>query len=279
MSNTKAYRGRIAPTPSGLLHIGHAQTFRVACERAKIFDGKIVLRIEDIDTARCKKEYIDSAIQDLKLVGIDWDEGDDKGGAFAPYTQSLRFDFYWSLVEKLAEKGFVYPSDVSRAQIKSLGKMPLRNFDFCESEAIFPEELRSPTCKISDVENPKNYNWRFAVPTGEKIKFVDNNFGEMEFVTGEDFGDFLVWRKSAEPSYELAVVADDHAMGITEVVRGKDLLLSTARQILLYKALGFDAPEFYHCDLLRGENGEKISKSSLLKEGDNKWLIRNAYKC
>ena len=155
---------------------------------------------------------------------------------------------------------------------------PAREFDFCEPEQIFPEVLRSASQRTSDVENAKNLNWRFAVPSGRVVKFVDNNFGEMEFVAGEDFGDFLVWRKSAEPSYELAVVADDVAMKITEVVRGKDLLLSTARQILLYQALGFDIPEFYHCELLCGENGEKISKSSLLKSGDNRWLIRNSRK-
>lgn len=277
MSETKQYRGRIAPTPSGLLHIGHAQTFRIACERAKERNGKIVLRIEDIDTARCKDEYIKSAIEDLKNIGIDWDEGDDKGGKFAPYTQSLRFDYYWSLIEKLSEQGCLYPSDVSRVQMKSLGRNPSRSFDFCEPEIIFPQELRSSCCSTSEFSNAKNCNWRFAVPYGQCVKFVDNNFGEMKFVAGEDFGDFLVWRKSAEPSYELAVVADDVAMKITEVVRGKDLLLSTARQILIYKALGFDIPEFYHCELLCGDNGEKISKSSLLKSGENKWLIRNSY--
>ena len=278
MTNAKTYRGRIAPTPSGLLHIGHAQTFRIACQRAKERNGKIVLRIEDIDSARCKPEYINSAIEDLKSIGLDWDEGDDKGGEFAPYTQSMRLDYYWSLVEKLSDKKCIYPSSVSRAQIKSHGRNPAREFDFCEPEQIFPEALRSTSQRTSDVENAKKLNWRFAVPSGRVVKFVDNNFGEMEFVAGEDFGDFLVWRKSAEPSYELAVVADDVAMKITEVVRGKDLLLSTARQIFLYQALGFDIPEFYHCELLCGENGEKISKSSLLKSGDNRWLIRNSRK-
>lgn len=278
MSEQKTYRGRIAPTPSGLLHIGHAQTFRIACERAKERNGKIILRIEDIDSARCKKEYIDSAIEDLKSIGLDWDEGDDKGGDFAPYTQSLRLDYYWSLIEKLSEKNCIYPSSVSRMQIKSLGRNPVREFDFCESEQIFPESLRSAPQCTSEVVDAKNLNWRFIVPQGRIIKFVDNNFGEMEFVAGEDFGDFLVWRKSAEPSYELAVVADDNAMQITEVVRGKDLLLSTARQILLYQALGFEIPEFYHCELLRSGTGEKISKSSLLKSGENRWLIRNSHK-
>ncbi len=278
MSMDVEYRGRVAPTPSGLLHIGHAMTFKIACDRARTRGGKIVLRIEDIDRARCKREYIDAAIKDLKSVGIDWDEGVDIGGEYAPYLQSERFDYYWSLVKKLSELGLVYPCEVSRAQIKEHGISPSRTFDFCEPEIIFPYALRDLPKSVVEVENAKKKNWRFIVPRGTIIEFVDNNFGKMHFVCGEDFGDFLVWRKSGEPSYELAVVADDAAMKITEIVRGKDLLLSTARQILLYKALNFQVPEFYHCELLRDKNGEKISKSSLARGADNEWLIKNQRK-
>ncbi len=278
MSIEKKYRGRIAPTPSGLLHIGHAQTFKIACKRARERNGKIVLRIEDIDRMRCTKEFTQAAIDDLKLVGLHWDEGVDIGGEYAPYMQSERFDFYWSQIKKLSSKKLIYVSDASRTEIKKLGIFPKRKFDFCEAEILFPRELRNEPSDVSNIENEKNKNWRFIVPQGREIEFIDNNFGKMKFVAGEDFGDFLVWRKSGEPSYELAVVADDSAMGITEVVRGKDLLLSTARQILLYEALEFSIPEFFHCELLRNKEGEKISKSSTARGSENEWLIRNCYK-
>jgi len=274
MENSR-YRGRLAPTPSGLLHVGHAQTFKTAWERARSRGGKIILRIEDIDTGRCKKKYADAAIEDLKFIGLDWDEGPDVGGEYAPYLQSERFGYYWSLVEKLSELGCVYPCDASRAQVKTLGKKQAHAFDFAEPETIFPNELRRRVCSSKNVEKPSGRNWRFAVPEGASVTFTDGNFGEMTFRAGEDFGDFLVWRKAGEPSYELAVTADDAAMKITEVVRGKDLLLSTARQILLYWALGFDIPQFFHCPLLTDERGEKLSKSSMEKSGGNGRLIRS----
>ena len=128
--------------------------------------------------------------------------------------------------------------------------------------------------KSLELKNFRNFNWRFRVPDGEKIRFRDSLAGDMEFVCGEDFGDFLVWRKSAEPSYELASAVDDWLMDITEIVRGEDLLLSTARQILVWRALGAEIPDFRHCPLLRGDNGEKLSKTSIAKSGGSKWLIR-----
>ncbi len=200
MSAQSQYRGRIAPTPSGLLHVGHAATFKTACARAKKRGGKIVLRIEDIDRPRCKREYIEAAVEDLKSVGIEWDEGFGVGGEYAPYLQSERFDYYWTLVERLSELGLIYPCEASRAQIKISGKYPARTFDFCESEIIFPDSLRGESRRVCDTPNAREKNWRFIVPRGTKIKFFDNNFGEMEFIAGEDFGDFLVWRKSSEPS-------------------------------------------------------------------------------
>jgi len=274
MSISPQYRGRIAPTPSGFLHAGHLATFRTACERARQRGGVVVFRMEDIDLDRCTREYAEAAVEDLRAEGLTWQEGVGAGGGeFAPYEQSLRFGYYWSLVERLSEAGLLYVSDASRADVKKLGAAPKRVFGFCEPEPIFPQSLRAKPAKASDVRDAKAQNWRFAVPRGRAVEFFDNNFGAVKFVAGEDFGDFLVWRKRGAPSYELAVVADDAAMKITEVVRGADLLLSTARQILLYEALGFDIPEFFHCPLVRGENGEKISKSTLKNLGENGWLI------
>lgn len=275
MSRSATYRGRIAPTPSGLLHVGHAATFITAWKRARGRGGKIVLRMEDIDRARCRPEYSAAAARDISAIGLDWDEGWGVGGKFAPYEQSLRLGYYWSLVEKLSDMGFVYPCEASRAEIAAAGKFPERKFDFASPEKIFPPEMRSDPRRTADIENPRFANWRFAVPFGAEIGFCDNNCGQMSFAAGADFGDFLVWRKSGEPSYELAVVADDAAMEITEAVRGMDLLLSTARQILLYRALGFSVPEFFHCPLVRGGDGAKLSKSSMSKSSENKMLICN----
>ncbi len=268
------YRGRIAPTPSGLLHIGHAHTFAIAQQRAIENNGDLVLRIEDIDSERCTQEFVDEAIKDLATISVKCNEGYKIGGEYAPYRQSERIDYYRDILQYLIEKKAVYPSYASRKEIKAISKFPARIFPFCETEAIFPPQLRNENFDISTIENPFQINWRFKVPDGKAITFTDKRSGRHTFIAGEDFGDFLVWRKSMAPSYELAVVADDHAMKITEVVRGEDLLLSTARQILMYNAMGWDIPDFYHCELVKGDDGEKLSKSSLKKAEQNKWLIR-----
>ncbi|MBR4597524.1 MAG: tRNA glutamyl-Q synthetase [Opitutales bacterium] len=267
----KTYRGRIAPTPSGFLHIGHLQTFKTACARAKKCGGKIVLRIEDIDSARCKKEYIEQIFTDLKNAGIEWDEGPGKGGNFAPYAQSQRFDLYKKRLEELIEKKKVYPCFASRAQIKEKAKICPGN-----GEAIFPIELRPKKWEM-----PRDIfkcNWRFMVGEASPIEFFDEMCGAQKFIPQRDFGDFLVWRKSGEPSYELAVVADDIAMEITEVVRGMDLLVSTARQILLYRAFGAEIPKFAHCPLILDESGKKLSKSVLKNFFQSEALIKNLRK-
>ncbi len=276
--SVQKYRGRIAPTPSGLLHLGHAKTFKTAYNRAKKNNGDLILRIEDIDSQRCTQQFIDEAIKDIESINIICNEGYNIGGKYAPYQQSKRTNFYWQIMQELITKKVVYPSTESRKDIKSISKFPARIFSFCETEPIFPPELRNLDFDAENIPDFRLVNWRFKVPDGETITFIDNNSGEHTFVAGEDFGDFLVWRKSGEPSYELAVVADDHDMQITEVVRGEDLLLSTARQILIYNTMNWDIPEFYHCKLLKDEDGEKISKSSLSKANNNKWLIRNNLK-
>ena len=268
MDGQRTYRGRIAPTPSGFLHLGHLQTFKTACERAKKRGGKIVLRIEDIDLARCKKEYEEQIFKDLKSAKIFWDEGPGVGGKFAPYEQSKRLDLYKKRLMELIEAKKVYPCMASRAQIKEKSKICAEN-----GEAIFPVELRP-----KNWEAPKDIflcNWRFAVEEPQPVEFFDEICGAQKFYPQHDFGDFLVWRKTGEPSYELAVVADDIAMEITEVVRGRDLLVSTARQILLYRAFGSGIPKFAHCPLVLGIGGKKLSKSVLKNFSKSAALIKN----
>ena len=265
----KSYRGRIAPSPTGYLHLGHAQTFWVAQERAQANRGQLILRCEDLDRPRCKPAFVSAMIDDLRWFGFNWQEGPDCGGPFAPYNQSERLPFYRAALEKLFAGNFVYPCTCSRKDIQQAVTAPHAEDD----EPIYPG-----TCR------PKNGEWRvagdansalfsspvtrhvslrFRVPDGETISFIDGNFGPQYFVAGKDFGDFAVWscRDGHDiPAYQLACVVDDAAMQITEVVRGSDLLASTARQILLYRALNLALPSYFHCPLLRDETGERLAK-------------------
>ena len=268
-----AYRGRLAPTPSGFLHLGHLRTFRTAWERARAANGTLVLRIEDIDFERCRDEYVVAILKDLRDSGLDWSEGVEKGGHYGPYLQSQRMSFYRAALSRLVESGAVYPCSVSRKKIAESGLLARRKFDFMEPEYIFPPQFRVDFPGGDALSDIYSANWRFKVPDGESVKFSDNFFGDVSFTAGIDFGDFAVWRGGFGPMYELAVVVDDANMHISEVVRGADLLLSTARQILLYKALGLEVPEFYHCELLLGDDGRKLSKSTLPKNSPN--IIRN----
>jgi glutamyl-tRNA synthetase len=253
------YRGRLAPTPTGYLHLGHARTFWIAWQRARERSGKLILRVEDLDLARCKTEFAAAMLEDLKWLGIDWDEGPDVGGPFAPYRQQDRVDFYRSIWERLHGTGLIYPCHRSRKDVESALQAPHEDE---QAELVFPPELRPPVDAGRDATEPGNTNWRFRVPDSERISFVDGALELTERTAGVHFGDFLVWRKDGFPSYELAVVADDDAMQISEVVRGADLLTSTARQLLLYRALSWQPPEFYHCQLVHDESGRRLAKRS-----------------
>ena len=253
-SKATDYRGRIAPTPSGYLHLGHAQTFWIAYARAQQANGCLVFRMEDLDLARCKPEYRDAALEDLYWLGLAWQEGPDLGGPHHPYTQRDRLDWYRQVWQQLQAAGAIYPSPHSRKDVARALSAPHEG----DREIIFPPALRPKT--IAPAREPGPVNWRFRVPDGEAIVVRDRRLGPVTFTAGVDFGDFIVWRKDGFPSYELAVVADDRAMAITEVVRGEDLLLSAARQLLLYRALGWTAPAFFHCPLVRDETGRRLAK-------------------
>jgi len=251
------YRGRIAPTPTGYLHKGHARTFYTAWERAREAGGDLVFRVEDLDPQRCKEVYTQAAMEDLRWLGLDWDEGPEEGGAFAPYVQSRRRAFYVRAWEQLRDAGVIYPCHRSRKDVRNATQAPHADE---EAEPIFPPEWRPAHGTGQDATRPGGVNWRFRVPDGRRLTFEDKLAGQQRFVAGEDFGDFLIWRRDDVPAYELAVVVDDHAMEITEVVRGADLLLSTARQLLLYEALGATPPAFAHCPLVLDENGQRLAK-------------------
>ena len=253
---TTGYRGRLAPSPTGYLHLGHARTFWTAQERARSAGGTLVLRNEDLDSARCKPEFVAAMIEDLRWFGFEWQEGPDHGGPFEPYNQSERFNLYHAALDKLRAGGFVYPCTCSRKDIQQAVAAPHAEGD----EPIYPGTCRQN--RKSQIVNRK-FSWRFRVPDGETVSFTDGNFGLQQFVAGKDFGDFVVWSRRGGndvPAYQLACVVDDAAMQITEVARGADLLVSTARQLLLYRALNLTPPAFFHCPLFRDETGERLAK-------------------
>ncbi len=196
-------------------------------------------------------------MQDCRWLGFEWNEGPDIGGPFGPYIQSQRIMYYREIWKQLHATGLIYPCDKSRKDVERALVAPHTEDD---QEPIFPIELRPDKNLGSDTTEPGNQNWRFRIPLGEEIKFIDQLQGAQSFTAGKDFGDFLIWRKDGFPSYELAVVADDHAMQITEVVRGADLLLSTARQLLIYRALHWTPPEWAHVPLVKDAQGQRLAK-------------------
>lgn len=250
-----SYRGRLAPSPTGLLHLGHARTFWVAAQRAAEQSGILVLRNEDLDPQRSRPEFVDAMIEDLHWLGIQWQEGSDCGGPYAPYAQSERREHYLAVWQKLRDAGFIYPCICSRKDLAEAASAP----NDADDEPIYPGRCRGRT-NGREFTAPAGVNWRFRVPDGEEIAFADLHLGPQRFVAGCDFGDFIVWRRDDVPAYQLAVVVDDAEMKVTEVVRGADLLKSTARQLLLHRALGWSPPEFYHCDLLLDESGVRLAK-------------------
>jgi glutamyl/glutaminyl-tRNA synthetase len=250
------YRGRIAPSPTGLLHIGHACTFWTAQQRALQYSGTLVFRNEDLDPQRCKSEFAQAMVDDLHWLGVRWQEGPDAGGPFAPYEQSRRRDFYLATWRKLRDAGFLYPCTCSRRDLATSAGAP----NEADDEAVYPGRCRDKVGEAARYESPVGVNWRFRVPDGETLAFEDIRLGPQRFVAGRDIGDFVVWRRDDVPAYQLAVVADDAAMQITEVVRGADLLKSTAQQLLLIRALKLMTPAYYHCDLVRDETGARLAK-------------------
>lgn len=252
-------RGRLAPTPTGLLHVGHARTFAMAAHRAAA--AGLVMRIEDLDGPRCREDFVSAAIDDLHWLGLRWTEGPDLGGPFGPYRQSLRGDRYLTVWQALATSGWIYPSPHSRRDAEEASLAP-HDLGSEESprEPIFPSSLRAEPGSFDTARGPGDVPWRFRVPDGRTITFQDAVAGTVSRTAGVDFGDFVVWRREGLAAYELAVVTDDHQMQIEEVVRGDDLLTSTARQILLYEALGWPAPAFCHVPLVRDAEGRRLAK-------------------
>ena len=245
------YRGRLAPSPTGLLHLGHARTFWTAQERARAAGGTLLLRNDDLDTARCRPEFVTAMQEDMRWFGLDWQE--------PMVPQSERIPLYRAALARLHAAGLIFPCSRSRRDVLAAASAPHDGEE--NDEPLYPPEFRPAAgAPLPPLTDPIAVNWRFRVPDSETLIFRDGHCGEQRATAGRDFGDFLVWRKDDAPSYQLACVVDDAAMGITEVVRGADLIKSTFRQLLLFRALALPAPTFYHCPLVTDERGVRLAK-------------------
>ena len=245
--------GRFAPSPSGRIHLGNLLCCLLAWLSARQKGGKVVLRIEDLDTARCKRPYAEQMIEDLQWLGLTWDEGPGVGGPDGPYYQSERTALYEQALEKLERMGLVYPCYCTRAELHA-ASAPHRS----DGQAGYPGTCRHLTAAERE-KKTRAPATRLMVPD-ETWSFTDGHMGHYGENLLHECGDFLLRRSDGMFAYQLAVVVDDAAMGVTEVVRGSDLLSSTPRQLYLYDLLGLKAPEFIHFPLLLAPDGRRLSK-------------------
>lgn len=249
--------GRFAPSPSGRMHLGNLLCALLAWLSAKSGGGRMILRIEDLDVGRCPRRNADRIEEDLRRLGLVWDEGGSGGGPASPYFQSERTAIYQAALEALEEQGLVYPCFCTRAELHA-ADAPHRE----DGQVIYPGTCRGLSREESArrmKESRKPPALRLRVPA-ETVAFTDGHLGAYSEYLPRDCGDFLLRRSDGMFAYQLAVVVDDAAMGVTEVVRGSDLLSSTPRQLLLYRLLGLKEPEFFHLPLLLAPDGRRLSK-------------------
>lgn len=235
------------------MHLGHARTFWIAQERARAREGHLLMRNDDLDSARCRPEFIGAFLEDLQWLGLTWRE--------PVLTQSARLPIYQDALRQLHEAGHIFPCHRSRRELAEAASAPHENG--LNDEPLYPPAWRPAPADIpTEIVDHLDCNWRFRVPDDTTVSFPDGAAGPQWAVAGRDFGDFLVWRKDGVPSYQLACAVDDGSMEISEVVRGADLIKSTFRQILLLRALGLSRPDYFHAPLMTDENGERLAKRS-----------------
>ncbi|HEX6069471.1 MAG TPA: tRNA glutamyl-Q(34) synthetase GluQRS, partial [Longimicrobiaceae bacterium] len=246
-----------APSPTGELHLGNARTALLAWLHARAGGGAFVLRVEDLDAGRVRPGYMEAQLADLRWLGLDWDEGPDVGGRFAPYEQSRRQELYEAAIGELTARGLVYPCFCTRKEISEAASAPHGPQD---EGPVYPGTCSGlSVAEVARRAQARTEALRFRVPPDE-VRFTDLLQGEQRVRPETETGDFVIRRRDGVAAYQLAVVVDDLAMEITDVVRGADLLSSTARQLLLYAALGKPPPRWIHVPLLLGPDGERLSK-------------------
>jgi glutamyl-tRNA synthetase len=250
------YRGRFAPSPTGDLHLGSAAAALFCAAAARRASGQLVLRMEDLDQARVLPGKSAAIVDDLRWLGVTWDEGPAAGGPAAPYTQSERLPLYAAALELLAARGLTYLCDCSRAEIARVASAPHAG----EEGPRYPGTCRPHGMRDRAFRRPPAV--RLAVPDDDRARIVldDAVLGPLQEHVGEVTGDFVLRRGDGVFAYQLAVVVDDLTMGITEIVRGADLASSAPRQALLARLLGGEPPRFAHIPLLLGPDGARLAK-------------------
>lgn len=246
--------GRLAPSPTGAQHLGNARTFLIAWLSVRQAGGHLILRMEDIDSPRIKPWAAAQAIEDLRWLGLDWDESSDRPRGDRKYVQSERLAIYLAALEKLRASEAVYPCTCSRSDIEEAASAP---------HEISDGPIYGGTCchrSASDAMRlDQHFAWRFRA-IDEEVSFEDAVHGRLAANVRRDLGDFVVYKSDGSPAYQLSVVVDDHEMGITEIVRGDDLIPSTFRQLNLYRFFGWAAPRFGHVPLVIGPDGRRLAK-------------------
>ncbi len=245
MSDT-SYVGRLAPSPTGAQHVGNARTYLIAWLAARSRGGHVVLRIEDIDSPRVKAGAAEQAMDDLRWLGLDWDDG--------PVFQTQRLSLYEDALQQLQAKELVYPCTCSRKDVEQAASAPHAEHEGPAYPGVCAHRTVADAGRLD-----QPYAWRFRIGSHSPT-FVDGCRGSTQINLNQIGGDFVVWKSSGTPAYQLAVVVDDANQGITEVIRGDDLIPSTPRQLLLYQALGMRPPHFTHVPLVVGPDGRRLAK-------------------
>lgn len=262
-------RGRYAPSPTGDQHLGNARTAIAAWWRARSAGSSFVMRVEDLDEPRTVPAAVSANLEELRWLGLDWDEGPDVDGPHAPYRQSERHALYRTEIGRLKERGVLFECYLSRRELRELSSAPHG------AAPVYGERERRLNERIAAGKRAegKSPSLRLRVPEAQ-LRFEDAVYGPQLFDTRRDVGDIVLRRADDAWAYQFAVVVDDYAMAVAEVVRGADLLASTAAQLLVYRALGYSAPAFLHVPLLQDEEGERLAKrkgsltlSSLRRQG------------
>jgi glutamyl-tRNA synthetase len=239
--------GRLAPSPTGAQHVGNARTYLIAWLSTRSRGGRVVLRVEDIDSPRVKPGAAEQALDDLRWLGLGWDEG--------PFVQTQRLPLYEAALGKLRERELVYPCTCTRGDVERAASAP-----HAEHEGpVYPGTCAGRRAADAAALGDRPHAWRFRTDR-DPVEFTDGFRGRTRIDLREAGGDFVVWKSAGTPAYQLAVVVDDAAMGVTEVVRGDDLVPSTPRQLLLYQALGLTPPRFAHVPLVVGPDGRRLAK-------------------
>jgi glutamyl-tRNA synthetase len=249
------YRGRLAPSPTGAQHIGNARTYLISWLAARAVGGSVLLRIEDIDSPRVKSGAAEQVLDDLRWLGLDWDE--------QPVVQSSRLASYESALRLLQERDLVYPCTCSRTDIENAASAP-----HAEHEGPpYPGTCAGRRAADANSLPAQSFSWRIRAGC-PPVEYRDGFLGSTHVNPGAAGGDFVVWKSAGTPAYQLAVVADDAAMGVTEVIRGDDLVPSTPRQLLLYRYLDLTPPRFAHVPLVVGTDGRRLAK----RHGDTRLI-------